>query len=101
MNDRPWNSPQYKAWRLAVYRRDGFKCKMPGCGSKKRLNAHHIRRYADFPAIRFLASNGITLCRACHGKVWGKEEEFESLFTSLISRGDIRLQMLMLKYAKR
>ncbi|MBY0525587.1 MAG: HNH endonuclease [Gemmataceae bacterium] len=81
--DRNWADPQYKAWRLAVYRRDKFCCRQ--CGSKKKLQAHHIKRWADYPTLRFVVSNGITLCKACHGKIWGCEEDFEAMFTHMVN----------------
>lgn len=97
--DRDFDSPQYKAWRAAVYKRDGKRCKAPFCNHKtKGLNAHHIKRWADCPTLRFDVSNGITLCRACHKKIQGKEEEYEDLFRSLISMSKLTLLFLKMRY---
>lgn len=91
MEPRDFRSPEYKKWRLAVYRRDRFQCAM--CPKMKRssgrpaydgLNAHHIKRWADYPTLRFEVSNGITLCRKHHKEVTGHEEQFERLFNSLV-----------------
>jgi 5-methylcytosine-specific restriction endonuclease McrA len=52
-------------WRKAVMSRDGFTCRR--CGAKGcRLEAHHIKPYADFPSLRYVLSNGLTLCVPCH-----------------------------------
>lgn len=61
------HSTKYKAWRLAVYRRDDYTCCR--CGARGvRLNAHHIKGYAHYPELRYEVSNGITLCEECHKK---------------------------------
>lgn len=82
MSDRPLKDAQYKFWRIAVFKRDGFACKK--CGLKDCLEAHHIKRWAEFPMLRYVVSNGITLCKRCHDLVWGKEEEWEAFFTALL-----------------
>lgn len=53
-------------WRRQIYRRDKFTCQK--CGSKKSgtLNAHHIYNFSEFPDLRYLIKNGITLCKVCH-----------------------------------
>ena len=86
MNDRDWADPEYKKWRLSVYRRDNFCCQFPGCGKKgkfAKLQAHHIKRWVDFPQLRFQLTNGITLCKLCHKNIEGREENYESLFSNL------------------
>lgn len=95
---RDFDSPQYKAWRAAVYKRDGHRCKAPFCNRKtKFLNAHHIKRWADCPTLRFDVTNGITLCRACHKKIQGKEEQYEDMFRSIVSQSDKNMMLLFLK----
>ena len=59
-------STQLHKWSLAVRRRDGFMCRK--CGSREKLNAHHVKPFADFPGLRFNINNGITLCEDCHKK---------------------------------
>lgn len=80
---RDYNDPKYKAWRLAVKRRDKFKCKK--CGSRKKLAAHHIKKWADHPLLRYDVNNGITLCRKCHEMMSGQEEAFEQLCILLLN----------------
>lgn len=66
-HERIRKSVEYKAWRRAVFERDGFRC--VGCGAVGgRLNADHIKSFARFPALRFDVSNGRTLCVPCHKK---------------------------------
>lgn len=59
-------SAKYKEWRLKVFSRDGFICQQ--CGSKKKLEAHHIKEVCNYPALIYDINNGITLCRDCHKK---------------------------------
>jgi hypothetical protein len=60
-------SNQYAEWRKAVFERDGYTC--VECGIKGgKLNADHIKRFVDFPELRFDVSNGRTMCEPCHRK---------------------------------
>ena len=60
--------PLVANWRRRVYARDKYTCQECGLQPDKKgqLNAHHIKRWADYPEFRFEVSNGITLCVACH-----------------------------------
>lgn len=62
-------SRTYKAWRKAVFERDGYTCQMCGDDRGGNLNAHHIRMYKDYPDLRYDLANGITLCKQCHIKI--------------------------------
>lgn len=69
-------SKEYKEWRTAVFKRDGFKCQI--CGQVGgELNAHHIKHFKDYPAERFKVDNGITLCGKCHRELHRKEREHD------------------------
>lgn len=83
---RNYDDPAYKKWRKDVARRDGYKCQWPKCGCDKHLRFHHIRRWADYPALRFEIDNGITLCNKHHNAIWGKEQDFERLFYTLVAQ---------------
>ena len=58
-------SPEYKRFRLAVLRRDGFQCVR--CHAKEDLHVHHCMvTYADSRKRRIDVSNGVTVCLKCH-----------------------------------
>jgi predicted restriction endonuclease len=82
---RNFQDPQYKKWRTSVYKRDKFKCQWPHCQLKMKLNAHHIKNWAQFPGLRFEVSNGITLCKYHHDLIKGMEEIYASTFLKIIS----------------
>ena len=82
---RNFNSPEYKEWRIKVYKRDKFTCQWPHCNCKQRLNAHHIKNWAQFPGLRYEVGNGITLCRAHHDSIKGMEEIYASTFLRIVA----------------
>jgi len=52
-------------WRKAVLARDGYRCQV----CKKvggNLETHHIKEWINYPRLRFIIDNGITLCKNCH-----------------------------------
>lgn len=64
--------PRYRPWRDAVLARDNYTC--THCGDRRRrceMNAHHIKGYADYEALRYDLDNGTTLCRPCHERLHG------------------------------
>lgn len=65
---------QYKAWRRAVFERDGYACVFGGTEHGNQLEADHIKPFASFVELRFEVSNGRTLCKGCHRNTdtWGK-----------------------------
>ena len=67
------NSPEYSKWRLEVFERDKFTCKKCGEAGGK-LEAHHIKSFADFPELRFEVKNGKTLCEKCHAGIHRKPD---------------------------
>jgi len=52
-------------FRAKVLWRDGYTCQR--CGSKKELNAHHIRQKSEGGTDT--PKNGITLCKKCHDEL--------------------------------
>ena len=59
------NCEEYRNWRISVFERDHYTCQV--CGSVgKKINAHHIKPFAEYPDLRFDVNNGVTLCYQCH-----------------------------------
>lgn len=81
---RNYQDPQYKKWRLSIYKRDNHTCQWPHCKARKKLNAHHINKWADFPGLRYHPNNGITLCKTHHDMIKNNEENFCAFFSSII-----------------
>lgn len=79
------DTPQYKEWRQKVIARDNNKCQMPGCTSKSRkIDVHHIQRWADAPLLRYVVSNGICLHKSCHYQIRNNEHYFIQLFMEIV-----------------
>ncbi len=81
---RDMKNPAYAKFRKDVRDRDGNACKWPGCGSRSRLEVHHIRTWSAYPSMRFDICNGITLCNKCHKKVTGSEDVFADFFIKIL-----------------
>lgn len=81
---RNFQDPQYKKWRKDIYKRDNHQCQWPNCSSKNKLNAHHIKTWAQCPALRFHINNGITLCKDHHKMIRGLEHIYEAIFLKLV-----------------
>ncbi len=65
---------EYTEWRTAVFERDDYTCQ--DCGQVGgKLNSHHISPWDEFPELRYVVSNGKTLCGNCHGRVHRKKKE--------------------------
>jgi 5-methylcytosine-specific restriction endonuclease McrA len=64
-------SNELKEWRMKVFARDSWKCR--DCGERADLHAHHIKPFAQFPALRFDLSNGKAVCIPCHEKIHGRK----------------------------
>jgi len=65
-------SREYMDWRLAIFKRDNYTCVLCDAKNKKgiriKLHADHIKQFAYYPELRFVVSNGRTLCEDCHRK---------------------------------
>jgi len=82
---RNYNDPQYKLWRQNIKKRDKSTCQWPGCSSKKKIHAHHIMKWSDYPGLRYHPSNGICLCKIHHDLIKNNEESYAPFFLRLIS----------------
>jgi 5-methylcytosine-specific restriction endonuclease McrA len=64
-NQRDLHNLKYTTWRTNVFKKHNYTCQI--CGNKGGyLHAHHIKRWADYPELRFDINNGMTICRKCH-----------------------------------
>lgn len=82
---RNFKDPLYSKWRRQVYKRDNFTCQWPGCNQTKRLNAHHIKKWSDYPALRFEEKNGITLCYNHHKLIKNMEDLYEGVLFKIVA----------------
>lgn len=65
LNERIRKSGAYQEWRKSVFERDDYTCQE--CKQRGgELHADHIKQFAYFPELRFVLSNGRTLCVNCH-----------------------------------
>lgn len=81
-NARFRTSVEYKLWRDSVYNRDDYTCQV----CRKRgvvLNAHHIKKFCDYPELRLEIDNGISLCESCHNESKGREVWYEKQLVNL------------------
>lgn len=83
---RNYQDPQYKKWRKDIYSRDKHRCQWPNCSyTGKKINAHHIKKWSEYPGLRFHPSNGITLCHNHHKLIKDNESSYELFFLKLVA----------------
>lgn len=79
-NKRIRAGSDFRQWRESVFERDNYTCQM--CGIRGGyLEADHIKPFAYFPELRFILSNGRTLCKKCHkltDTYMGKAKKYEN-----------------------
>lgn len=78
---------EYDEWRRSVFKRDNYQCVIGGKDHGNKLQADHIKSFSQYPDLRYVVSNGRTLCEDCHKKtdnygskalkVTGKKIEYE------------------------
>ncbi len=80
---RDFNDPRYKALRFACFSMWNFCCVL--CQKKGgEIECHHVKRWCDYPELRYLVSNTVCLCKDCHKLVTNQEEKYEDLFQKMI-----------------
>jgi predicted restriction endonuclease len=84
MAERNYKDDRYKEFRDAVLKRDCHKCQYPGCRRKKKLQVHHIIRWADSWELRYSVGNGISLCVKHHKLVKNKEHFYSDMFFTIV-----------------
>lgn len=72
-NEQDRKSKKYKQWRKFVFERDNWTCVLCNRNGGD-MNADHIKKFSDYPELRFDVSNGRTLCVACHKKVTSQQQ---------------------------
>lgn len=60
------STAEHKAWRLAVLRRDHFRCqlKLPGCAGRATIGDHKVA--VAFGGAELDVANGQAACSNCH-----------------------------------
>lgn len=66
-----YSSERWTRARFLAKRRDNFACVQ--CGSRNKLEVHHVKRVKDAPELAFELGNLRTLCRSCHAIETEKE----------------------------
>jgi len=79
-------SKEYDEWRTSVFERDNYTCQECGAHGGVELEVHHIVPYHlhPEPAMSLDVDNGITLCKHCHAKTKGHEDEFYAKYTEIV-----------------
>jgi len=55
----------FKIWREKVFKQDNYVCWI--CEEKgKKLHPHHLKKFSNYPKLRFDVKNGLSLCEFCH-----------------------------------
>jgi hypothetical protein len=78
------NDTAYKEWRINVYKRDNYKCRINNQDCKGRIIAHHILSWTNYPELRYEINNGITLCQAHHPRKRAEEKRLIPFFMGLV-----------------
>jgi hypothetical protein len=75
----------YRCWVLGVRGKDNWKCRLLSSECKGRLESHHIFNWIDYPELRYVLTNGITLCHFHHPRGREKEKRMIPIFQELLS----------------
>ena len=78
------NDSAYYAWRMEVWKRDNYKCKMLNTDCSGKIVAHHILGWSAFPELRYEVNNGITLCHFHHLRKRNDEMKLSPFFQELV-----------------
>jgi hypothetical protein len=75
----------YREWASGVKKRDRWKCRLLSSDCSGRLESHHIFNWKEYPELRYLINNGITLCHAHHPRGRAEEKRMIPIFVELLS----------------
>ncbi len=79
------NDPAYVEWVKSVYKRDNRRCRLMNADCKGRIEAHHIFSWAEYPKLRYIIGNGITLCHFHHPRKRKEVERLSPYFKEIIN----------------
>lgn len=86
-------SLRYREWREKVFKRDDWTCQKYKIRSKKGikiyLHPHHIKNFAEYPELRFVTNNGITLSEEAHKefhKIYGRKNNTKKQLIEFLDR---------------
>lgn len=70
-----YETAEWKAFASSIYRRDRRICRRCGRApvGERAIHLHHVRSWTRYPALRMVAENVVTLCRACHDWTHSRE----------------------------
>ena len=75
---KQYNTSRWRKIRLMIFKRDGFKCQMNGCGRVEsdisRLVCDHIKPHRGDRLLFWDPENLQTLCKPCHDSTKQREE---------------------------
>lgn len=83
----------YRDWRTNVFKRDNYLCQI--CSQNGCLEVHHIKSWVEYPELRYIMENGITLCKKHHRLVHKfirlrkKEKEIDKSSFCLLSKSNL------------
>ena len=84
-SDRKWKNYAYMDWRKDIKNRDNWKCRLLSANCIGQLEAHHIFNWIDYPELRYVLTNGITLCAFHHPRGREEEKRMIPIFQELLS----------------
>jgi hypothetical protein len=72
------HSIEVRRWAKSVFIRDNFSCCLCHEAGGK-LHAHHVKKFSEYPALRTVVDNGVTLCEECHRFIHAKDSHFKEI----------------------
>jgi len=78
-------SIEYADWRRKVFKRDNYTCLR--CSKQGAIQAHHLKNFSEYKELRFIVSNGKTLCKECHRlfhKIYGTKNNTINQYKNFI-----------------
>lgn len=74
---------------VKFWQRDGWKCQIRNQDCEGRLEAHHILSWKEYPELRYVLNNGITLCHAHHPRGRAREKQMAPILQELVASKDL------------